>query len=205
MTLVGLAPLPSASDAVTNTLAQASSLLIQLVTVIGALALILGIINLLVVHVHKLSSGINGLYSFVTLLAAVLVVAVHIADRAGVFKTLEPTGGTGDFVSLTVMDAVQVAIESALAGLLTFFLVYAAFRLLRKRLSGWNVLFLAALILVLIGYIPISNVTGLSDIRDWLLRVPVTAGTRGILIGVALGTLITGIRLLFGQDRLFRE
>src|SRR5579859_5218368 len=120
ITLLGLAPIPAASDSVNTILAEASSLLIQIVTVVGALALLLGVMNLLAVQVGKLSHGVNGIYSFITLLAAVLVVAIHIADRAGLLKTLEPPNSTGDFVSLTVMDAVQVAIESALAGLLTF-------------------------------------------------------------------------------------
>lgn len=208
VTLLGLAPLPGIPTKFDTILTQLSTLLIQLVTVIGALAVILGIFNLLAVHWRKLTGKTpNGFYSLITLLAAILVVALHLADRAGLLKALEPgyTPGESPVISLTVMDAVQVAMESALAGLLTFFLVYAAYRLLRRRLNGWNVLFLAALVLVLVGYLPVVNLGVLSSVRDWLLNVPVSAGTRGILIGVALGTLVTGVRLLLGQDRSFRE
>jgi hypothetical protein len=45
----------------------------------------------------------------------------------------------------------------------------------------------------------------LTQIRDWVLSVPVSAGTSGILIGVALGTVVVGLRLLLGQDRSFRD
>ncbi len=209
ITLLGLAPVPALPESINGILSQFSTLLIRLVTVVGGIAVIIGVLNLFAVHIGKLQKGgSSALYSFVTVLAAVLVVVVHLADRAGLLKALEPgraTGDTSPLVSLTLMDAVQVAIESALAGLLLFFLVYAAYRLMRRRVTGWNILFIMTLLIVLVGYIPLSTLGFLTTIRDWVLRVPVSAGTRGILIGVALGTLTVGVRLLLGQDRSFRE
>jgi hypothetical protein len=38
-------------------------------------------------------------------------------------------------------------------------------------------------------------------IKDWVLDVPALAGARGILLGVALGTAATGLRVLLGLDR----
>jgi hypothetical protein len=38
-------------------------------------------------------------------------------------------------------------------------------------------------------------------IRPWMTEVWAMGGARGILIGVALGTLTTGLRVLFGLDR----
>lgn len=208
ITLLGLAPVPAFPDTINMVLSQFSTLLIRFVTVVGGIAVIIGVLNLLAVHIGKLRTGARGApYSFVTILAAILVVAVHLADRAGLLKTLEAgrTAEDSPLVSLTLMDTVQVAIESALAGLLLFFLVYAAYRLMRRRVTGWNILFILTLLIVLVGYIPLSTLGFLTAIRDWVLRVPVSAGTRGILIGVALGTLTVGVRLLLGQDRSFRE
>jgi hypothetical protein len=37
------------------------------------------------------------------------------------------------------------------------------------------------------------------------LTVPVNAGTRGLLLGVAIGVVAVGVRVLIGQDRTFRE
>jgi hypothetical protein len=42
-------------------------------------------------------------------------------------------------------------------------------------------------------------------VRDWLLAVPVSAGARGILLGIALATVVTGVRVLIGQDRSYRD
>jgi hypothetical protein len=47
-----------------------------------------------------------------------------------------------------------------------------------------------------VGDIPI-----LYDIRMFISQRLASAGARGILIGVALGTLTTGLRILFGSDR----
>ncbi len=208
ITLLGLAPFPALPDTANLILGQLSSLLIQLVTVVGAIAVIVGVLNLLSVNLKKVTTGERGFpYSIATILAAVLVVALHLADRAGLLKVLEPGRTTADspLVSLTVMDAVQVTIESALAGLLVFFLVYAAYRMMRRRVTIWSILFVLTLLIVLMGYIPLANLSFLTLIRDWVLRVPVSAGTSGILIGVALGTLVVGVRLLLGQDRSFRD
>jgi len=43
------------------------------------------------------------------------------------------------------------------------------------------------------GWLPI--------IKDWILDVPALAGARGVLLGVALGTVATGLRVLLGIDR----
>jgi len=69
----------------------------------------------------------------------------------------------------------------------------------------WNVLFSLTVIVVLVGWIPFDDMDVLRDVRDWVVRVPASAGTRGLLIGVGLGTLIVGVRVLLGRDRSFRD
>jgi hypothetical protein len=205
LTLLGLAPPPALPPPYGLLLAQISAILIRIVTIVGAIAILLGVLNLLNVHFRKLTSRARASgYSLFTLLAFVGVIAVHIADRLNVFNRATGVEGT-PVISLTVMDTLQVTIESALGGVLFFVLVYAAVRFLRRRVDFWNILFIVSLLIVLIGYIPMSNLGFVATIRDWLLRVPVSAGTQGLLIGVALGTVVVGIRLLLGQDRSFRE
>jgi len=38
-------------------------------------------------------------------------------------------------------------------------------------------------------------------VRPWISQVWALGGARGILIGVGLGALLTGLRVLFGIDR----
>ncbi len=203
ITLLSLEPLPFLPDALRNGAIDIGQILILLVSVVGALAVILGVLNLLGVHLRKLRGGGGpAVYSAITLLTLVAVLALHFLERFGV---LTLRGGSPDMprISLTMMDVLQVTIESALAGILFFFLVFAAYRLMRRRVTVWGLLFVATLVLVLIGYSQQSGL--LAAIRDWILRVPVSAGTRGLLIGIAIGTVVIGARVLIGQDRIFRE
>lgn len=200
ITLFGLAPFPFLPDVFKSSVNEVSQTLVQLVTVVGALAVIIGIFNLLAVHARKIAHPPAGIYSLITILTLVIIVVLRLVERLNILQV-----GSGDSpaLTLTLMDAVQVTIESALAGLLFFFLVYSAYRLMRRRVTVWNLLFVATLILVLVGY---TQPTGslLANVREWILRVPVGAGTRGLLIGIAIGTVVVGTRLLIGQDRTFR-
>ncbi|HLY28522.1 MAG TPA: hypothetical protein VKQ72_19400 [Aggregatilineales bacterium] len=204
ITLLGIAPLPLLPD-----LSGVGQGIVQLATVVAAIAVIIGVLNLISVHVRKVTAfnSMGSLYSGITLLTFVLVLALHFLEARGMIKVNLAASAAlpGEPVlTLTLMDALQVVIESALAGLLFFSLVYAAFRLMRRRVTIWNALFLVAVLVVLVGYVlPPGSI--LYQFRDWFLRIPVGAGTRGLLIGVAIGTVIVGVRVLIGQDRLFRE
>jgi hypothetical protein len=202
VTLLGLERLPLLPDAVNDGIAVISQSLIQLLAIVGALAVVIGVLNLTGVHLRNLRRMPNGLYSMVTLATMLLIIVLHVLERTGALRA-----GDSDtpLISLTVMDTLQVAVESALAGVLFFFLVFAAFRIMRRGVTVWNVLFLAALVIVLIGYSPLSGMEFLADVREWVLSVPVNAGVRGLLIGIAIGTVTVGVRLLIGQDRTFRE
>jgi hypothetical protein len=60
-------------------------------------------------------------------------------------------------------------------------------------------------LLVLAGQATVGLLPVLPDIRDWILDVPTLAGVRGILLGVALGAVLTGIRLLLGVERPYSD
>jgi hypothetical protein len=43
------------------------------------------------------------------------------------------------------------------------------------------------------------------ETRNWVMNVPVLAGARGILLGIALGTIVTGARILVGIERPYSD
>lgn len=178
-----------------------AALIVQLVAVTAAIAVLIGILNLLAVHLGRFTHAERGWpYSALILLVTAGVVVLRILDRAEIWSgDLE-----GEQISPRAFEAVQVSIESALAGLLVFFLVFAGYRLMRRGVSVWNILFTSAVVVALVGWIPLGDLEALSDVREWLVSVPVSAGARGILLGVALGTVTAGVRVLLGQDRALR-
>jgi hypothetical protein len=169
------------------------SILIDWAIILAAFALLLGIFNLGMVHWKKIGSeGPGSVYSIVLLLS--LVITIIIASFSG------PTGSW----SLWVFNTFQVPVEISLLAVLAVILVYAGARLLARR-PKWNtILFLVTVLVVLMGSVPlffIGNISPLSALRDWIAQVPALAGARGLLLGVALGTVATGIRILIGVDR----
>jgi hypothetical protein len=103
------------------------------------------------------------------------------------------------------MKDVIAPLGASLAALVVFSLTLAAFRLLRQRWNIHSLLFIVVVALSLLGSTPIPGFRWLSEVRDWLIRVPGMAGMRGLLLGVALGTLITGLRILLASDRPHSE
>lgn len=168
-----------------------ASIFLQLATITLALTVLIGILNLLIVHMGRIYRRRKGaLYSVVLILSFVLVIGTYFVQRA---------------TSLFLLETVQVSIESALAAVVLFSLVYGAATLLRRRTSITGILFLLVVLIILLGALPIDGLDRLTAVRDWLNAVPVNAGVRGILIGIGLATFVAGVRVLIGQDRSFRE
>jgi hypothetical protein len=179
-----------------DTLSAVAGVFLQLVTITAALLVLLGIVNLLSVHGRRAIRRRRGLFNSVVLLVSfALVIGAYITERGSDDPELTPV----------LLDTVLISIESALAGLLFFALVYGAYRLMHRRVTWSAALFLTALLLVLVGALPFTEHDVMGELRDWLLETPVSGGARGILIGIALATLVTGVRVLIGQDRSYRE
>lgn len=169
-----------------------TNLFLQLTVITLALTVVIGVINLFRVHSGRILRRERGwIYSFPLLISATLVIVLWIAGE--------------DSANRVVLENIQIAIESALASLLVFALVYGAFRMLRDRVTWSAVLFTMVLLIILVGALPLANAGFFVQVRTWLMAVPVSAGARGILLGIALATLVTGIRVLIGQDQSYRE
>lgn len=163
--------------------------------VLLAVALLAGIFNLFSVHWKKIVEGERGrLYSMVLIAALVLTLGV-----VGWFGSAHP-------YSLWTFNNIQFPIETSLMAILLISLVFAAFRLLSNRANLLSVIFIITVVVILLTTGPLFGlqVPGLSELRDWIARIPAAAGARGILLGVALGIIATGLRILMGADRPYR-
>lgn len=166
--------------------------LIRTASVVAAFAVVLGMLNVITVHLNKvLSQDRNWAYSVVLLGAMLFTLGVGFL-----------TGGPASAQILELFETVLFPLEATLFSLLAFFVVTAAYRAFRVK-SFETGLFVTFGILVLLGQVPVGAMLWdqLPVIKDWVLDVPALAGARGILLGVALGASATGLRVLLGVDR----
>ena len=174
------------AEATARLAALPASVFVRLATITIAFTVVIGMFNLLYVHLGRLVR--RQFYSIVLLLSFAVTIYWHVANR-------------GD---TSLLEAVQVPIESSLAALLSLSLVYGGATVLRKRPNGWGLLFIAVMLAVLLGTLPLDDLAPLRQWSDWLMAVPVSAGARAMLLGIALGTVVAGVRVLLGQDRSYR-
>lgn len=177
-------------------LRQLASILIRIVFITVALTIFIGFFNLIGVHVRRVvqrdGGWLNSLVLVISFIATIFLHLIYVKSPAPNPSTL-------------LLEDVQIAIESSLAALLFFALVYGAYRVLAIRMSWGRVLFLISMLVVLAGAVPLIENNPFTTMSQWLQTIPVNAGIRGILIGIALASIVAGIRVLIGQDRSYRE
>ena len=173
--------------------------LLQWAIFLAVFALLVGIANLVGVHFKKIATRQRGAaYSAVLLLALLLTLALVSLDLA--------TGDNGPagFWSLWLFNSIQIPIEISLLALLAIVLALTAARLLGRRPNTFTVIFLLTVVIVLLGAAPlylVGEVLPLNTLRGWATNLLAVGGARGLLLGVALGTIATGLRVLMGADR----
>ena len=178
-------------------LVKASSALLNWAILLAAFAVLLGIFNLLAVNFTKITRKQKGVFNHVILIVAMLVTFV-----VGILIPFFPKASPAfEFIFRTF----QLPVEASLMATLAVTLTLASIRLLRRRLSIFAVIFLSTAVLILLGTAPLpflGDTPIVSDaLRPFVAQVLAAGGARGILIGVALGALVTGLRVLFGVDR----
>jgi hypothetical protein len=174
-------------------LTDIQTLLLNWAIILAGVAALVGIFNLISVHTDKVRRREKG-----SIYSAILVIALVATFVSGLI--LRPNSSTMEIL----MNGIIVPVEASLMGLLTISLIYAAIRLLRRRAGVMSAVFLVTAALLILGSatLPFGNMPLLGTlVRPWITQVLALGGARGILIGVALGTLTTGLRVLFGADR----
>jgi hypothetical protein len=183
------------------------ALFVEWTVIVIAFALLIGVFNVVRVHARRIQAGKGALYSVVLVVAFLIVFIPGILSPervpAGLQPWVGPTGGIVDFA----YRYVQRPLQATLFSLMGFFVFTAAWRVFRVRSAASFVMCIAALV-VLLGSIRLGIGGGWAvpaEASSWVLNVPVKAGARGLLLGIALGTVVTGLRLLLGIDRSYHE
>jgi hypothetical protein len=166
--------------------------LLNWAVILTGVAALVGIFNLISVHADKVRRGEKGgVYS------ALLVISLVGTFFLGIFLRPE------HIAMKALMAGIIIPTEAALMGILTISLLYAAIRLMRRRVDVTSIFFLLTAVFLFFGsaIMAFGDIPLLGTLSRWVTEVWVLGGVRGILIGVALGALTTGLRVLFGADR----
>ena len=172
-------------------------ILVDWALILAAFTFILGLFNVLTVHFKRIKARQpRWRYSPFLIVAMIAVLVFGLLDFRG------PEGSMVRGIFWNLIFPVQATIASLLA----FYVASAAYRAFRAR-SLESAVLLAVGVIVLLGQVPIGAYLWdrLPTIKAWILEVPTTAGARGIILGVALGTVATGLRVLMGIDHPYSE
>ncbi|NTV36181.1 MAG: hypothetical protein HGA53_04440 [Anaerolineaceae bacterium] len=167
-------------------------LLLGWAVILAGVALLVGIVNM-VFGVHwkrvRAQQG-KDYYSPFLILAFIITAGVGF-----IF------GGPNNIQFQRIVAYIQVPIETSLMGVLAITLAFAAARLfqMRKGLMGW-VFIASALIFFAAGSVVLLGAGNIPFLQTFLEILP-SAGARGLLIGIALGSLTAGLRIILGADR----
>ena len=184
--LVGMLVLLSALIPVEG-LEYTGFLLIQWAMVLGTFALLLGYFNILSVHLQRLFRRRKNWTGSLLLILSALSSLVLIVWQG--------PGGRG---SQFLLNHLLIPGESALLALTAVTLIIAGMRILSMRRGVNSVLFIIVVGAILLSTVPYFSI--LSHIKAEVTNLAV-GGMRGVLMGVAIGTTMTGLRIILGSDR----
>lgn len=159
---------------------------------LAAVALLLGFANLFKVHFHKLRNQEKPVYSLILLAAMLITFLITLWE------------GSQGAIANWIFANIQVPIETSLMAVLAVSLTIAAARILQQRKDLMSIVFLVTLFVLLLSSGPLFGIElplFTRTIGPYVNNFLSAGALRGLLIGVSLGTLTTGLRILLGAER----
>lgn len=159
--------------------------------IVAAFALALAAVNLLRIHVNRITRwNRNSIHSLI------LVVAMLVTSFSGI--VLGTKSKSFDFI----FQAIYNPLAAAFYAMTAFHLASASYRAFRAKNAQAAALLIAGVLLML-GRAPVGEAiwSKFPVIADWITGVVNLAGSRGILISTAVGMVGVSLRVITGIDR----
>ena len=180
------------------------------VTIVQAFAVWLGALNLLKISFEKVSrKAADAPYAIIIIVSLIITLGVGFYDGySGMAQdppvSFRDTGTNFDWLFRYIYTPLAATMFSMLA----FFVASASYRAFRARNVQATLLLIAGFF-VMGGRVPlfdlmISPITDypvFSNLADWIMTYPNTAGQRAIMIGIALGIMSSSLRVILGIER----
>ena len=169
---------------------QIKNYLLEWALIVGSIAMVIAILNLLSVHWNRVfTDGKRDYASPIFIIGFVTVLLVGLI--------LSPTNQ----FFLNLSKYTMISVETSLMAVLALTLSLASFRFFRKKQNLLAIVFGISTIIFLLLFSGILSMGTdsplIQSIINSLHALPV-AGSTGILLGIALGAIVTSIRVLLG-------
>jgi hypothetical protein len=182
----------------------AYEVVLRWVRIISIFALVLGVGSLVIYHSHKIKRRASGWgFSIITLISAAITTLVGLLGINIIQGKLVFFAGIGKTSLLqTFFQNIFIPVNSTMFAMLAFYMASAAYRAFRARTKEATLLLIAAFF-VMLGMVPIGSLISprLPEFAEWILSVPNLAAKRGILFGIALGSIATSLKIILGIER----
>lgn len=165
-------------------------ILLRWAVVLAAFALLVAYFSLLRVHLLRLTGARKKKFSSLLVVLSALGTLVLVLVQ-----------GVEGAWTQQVLAAVLIPGESALLALTAVTLIVAGMRILRARRTAGAVVFVVAAAIILLTTVAYSVYPNVLAVLRQGVDTLATAGMRGLVMGVALGVTLTGLRVLLGIDR----
>ncbi|MDO8683447.1 MAG: hypothetical protein Q7N50_08200 [Armatimonadota bacterium] len=186
----------------------------DVILVIGAFTLLLGVINLLLIHAKAIRKVQPGWHN-----SAGFYISAIVMFLAGMVPFIQSEVGGGkanptlSAIYNILFNGMLAPLGAAMFALVAFYIVSASYRAFRIR-SGEATLMMVAAFIVMLGFVPIGIFitswlpeTGfwshfrIESITQWILTIPNAAAQRAIAFGIAVGALAMSIRIWLSLER----
>ncbi len=159
--------------------------------ILGAAAIVLGIVNIIVVNLRAVRNRKTDRLS-----TSLLFLALAIFGSLGVIK------GTEFPFYQAMYTNMYIPMATTIFSMKIFYMLSAAYRsFVAKRGEAAVMLGISFITLITVVSVGEQIFPSAPAILDWLQKVPNVAGQRGILLGAALGSFATALRTILGYER----
>ena len=198
--IVGIVPFYSQHPIIQNTEEFIRN---DLIRIIAAFALILGLGSLLKVHLDKIGRRReNWQYSYVLIIGFLATAIIGLFGGVAGEGILPTSIGGFEFHLQKLFENIIVPLGSTMFALLAFFMASASYRAFRARSLDATLLLVTAFI-IMIGVLPLGDRISnhLPSFVQWIMDIPNVASKRGIGFGIALGVIATSLKIILGIER----
>lgn len=164
-------------------------------SIISAFAMGLAAANLIMVHSRKIrQKHPDAFMSWLLYFGIVIMIVTGFGVK----------GTAAANIYSFFFDGLYLPLGTAMFSIMVFFIASAARRAFRARNLDSMFLLVAGLI-VLIGNAPIGKLISpwFPTATNWFMGYPNVSGNRAIMIGAALGMVLTGFRVILGIERSY--